>query len=95
LNTDKGGSQNGIADDANNLGYVVGWSSAPRSSGVSQLPFLYHDSFKMVSLDSLINGLPSNLRGALDPARINESNWICGTANNGVNQAYLLTPTVP
>ncbi len=95
LNTDKGGSQNGIADDANNLGYVVGLSSAPRASGVSQLPFLYHDSFKMVSLDSLVIGLPSNLRGALDPTRINESNSICGTANNGVNQAYLLTPTAP
>jgi probable HAF family extracellular repeat protein len=86
-----------VARALNDSGYVIG-SSGTGNSAAPYAVFLYHSSFGMVNLESLVEGgVPDYLKGdKLRPARINASGQICGPrvreAGEPPGQAYLLTP---
>lgn len=91
-NVKNGSWNNSWANDINGDGYVIGHSMVGSSSSTPNIqPFLYHDTFKMVNLDGLIDALPTSLLGALEPRQINNANVIVGRAG-GVQQAFVLVP---
>jgi hypothetical protein len=86
-----------VAYGVNDNHYAVGMSGTGDTAS-PYAGFLYHSSFAMVNLESVINGgVPDDLKGPkLNPWRINNAGQICGPRVdnfNGYNgQAYLLTP---
>jgi probable HAF family extracellular repeat protein len=84
-----GSSSQSDATGINSVGEVVGWSQI--SGGGTRL-FLYRDSGGMINLENTIVNLPSGLLGRLSPGKISDTGKICGTADDGTLEAFVLTP---
>jgi hypothetical protein len=81
-----------VAWGINDPGYAVGQSRVGTSSSIPNVqPFLYHDTFKMVNLDGLIDALPTSLLGALVPQKIDNANRISGNVT-GQGSGFILVP---
>lgn len=94
--TAKNGSWNNSWSSAgNDLGYVIGGSMVGTSSSTpNKRTFIYHHTFKMWNLDSLIDAwVPIEM--GLDFCGINNANEIGGTLGNGIDQAFVLIPYTP
>jgi hypothetical protein len=90
-----------MARAVNDSRYVIGKSGTGNKEGAFGYDyawFLYHASFGMLKLESLVlDPLPDYLKGVyLNPVRINARGQICGPevrqSGEPAGQAYLLTP---